>query len=356
MRYGIWSPTNPRDGVSLQELYRQQIEEIEIADALGFDHFWLYEHHVSPTGPMPSPNLMIAAAALRTQRIRLGTMINILPYRNPLIVAEEAAMLDTLTGGRLDVGIGRGLRPAEFEAFCIPQSQAREMLEESLALVMRIWADENFEHHGRHFHVNKQSPLSPPVVQRPHPPIYMSAQSEDSLRFAALNNFAVGQIDALFEDCQRDMRFYCDVQRAAGMTPSPRLFVTREIYVADTMEEARQQAYPWLVKYWQIWQRYTQFAAEGRLPADYEQWHRRAPMLAAMRFEELIERGLVLVGTADFVAEQVVLHRRELDLDVLACVFKFGGMPFDMVKRSMKAFATEVMPKVREIVQADAAE
>ena len=80
MRFAIWSPTNPRAGVTHVELFRQQVREIEIAEELGFDHFWLYEHHVSPSGPMPSPNLLIAAAASSTSRIRLGTMVNILPY------------------------------------------------------------------------------------------------------------------------------------------------------------------------------------------------------------------------------------------------------------------------------------
>ena len=108
MRFAIWSPTNPREGVTHVDLYRQQVREIEIAEELGFQHFWLYEHHVSPSGPMPSPNLLIAAAALTTSRIRLGTMVNILPYRNPLLLAEEGAMLDVLTNGRFDMGSAAG--------------------------------------------------------------------------------------------------------------------------------------------------------------------------------------------------------------------------------------------------------
>src|SRR6476469_215087 len=204
MRFAIWSPTNPREGVTHVDLYRQQVREIEIAEELGFQHFWLYEHHVSPSGPMPSPNLLIAAAALTTSRMRLGTMVNILPYRNPLLLAEEGAMLDVLTNGRFDMGIGRGLKPIEFDAFCIPQAQSREMFLESLEIIRRTWADENFEFRGKHFSVNKQTPLSPPLVQKPHPPFLMSAQSEDSLRFAAEHDIPFAQIDALIEDCERE--------------------------------------------------------------------------------------------------------------------------------------------------------
>jgi len=96
----------------------------------------------SPTAPVPSPNLMIAAAARSTSRIRLGAMVNILPYRNPLLVAEEAAMLD--------MGIGRGLRPVEFDAFCVPQADSREMFLESMQIICRVWADENFKFSGKY--------------------------------------------------------------------------------------------------------------------------------------------------------------------------------------------------------------
>ena len=240
MRFGIWSPTNPREGVSPVELYRQQIEEVQVAEACGFDHIWFYEHHLSPTGPMPSPNLMIAAAGSVTNRIRLGSMVNILPYRNPLILAEEAAMLDTLTDGRLDWGVGRGLKPLEFDAFCVPQARSREMFLEHMEIAKRIWADENFEHHGEFYHVNKQTPLTPPCVQKPHPPLYVSAQSEESLRWAAQNDTYFCQIDALYEECERDQVFYRNVQIASGHKPEPRMVITREIYVAETRRARRR--------------------------------------------------------------------------------------------------------------------
>jgi alkanesulfonate monooxygenase SsuD/methylene tetrahydromethanopterin reductase-like flavin-dependent oxidoreductase (luciferase family) len=348
MKFAIWSPTNPRAGVSHVDLYRQQVREIEIAEELGFDHIWLYEHHVSPSGPMPSPNLMIAAAAYSTSRIRLGTMVNILPYRNPLLVAEEAAMLDVLTNGRLDMGIGRGLKPVEFDAFCVPQSQSREMFLESLSIIKRVWADENFAFAGKYFKVDKKTPLSPPLVQKPHPPLLISAQSEESLRFAAENDLPFAQIDALIEECERDQTYYRDIQVASGHAPSDRLFITREIFVADTDEQARREAYPHLVAYWDIWNRYTQFTKDGRMPDDYDVWRKRAPMLHAMKFDEVTERGLVMIGSPETVARQIIEHQRRLDLFAFAGVFKFGGMPFDMLIKSMRAFSAHVMPLVKQ--------
>ncbi len=347
MRFGIWSPTNPRDGVSMVELYRQQVEEVVVAEECGFDHYWFYEHHVSPSGPMPSPNLMIAAAGERTSRIRLGTMVNILPYRHPLIAAEEAAMLDTLTNGRLDWGVGRGLKPIEFEAFCLSQAKSREAFLEHVEVLRRVWADENFEFHGQHFHINKQSPLCPPVVQRPHPPLYVSAQSEESLRWAAENDVYFCQIDALIEEARLDGDFYRAIQTANGAPPRARQIITREVYVAPTMEIAREESREWLLRYWQLWRRYAQLTHQGQMPLEYQKWRERAPMLADMSFDELNERGLIMVGTPEHVAARMIEHMEGLDLAAMACVFKFGGMPYDMVLRSMRLFASEVMPVVK---------
>ena len=127
MKLAIWSTTTPRENSTHPEMFRRQLEEVELAERIGIDQIWFFEHHLIPTAPAPSPNLLIAAAARTTSRIRFASMVNILPFRHPLLVAEEAAMLDNLTDGRLDMGLGRGLRPPEFAAFGVDQQQSREM-------------------------------------------------------------------------------------------------------------------------------------------------------------------------------------------------------------------------------------
>ena len=346
MRYGLWSMTGATLGLSHIDIYEQQLQEAEAADRLGFDHFWFFEHHVSPSSPVPSPNLLIAAAAQRTKRIRLGAMVNILPYRNPLMLAEEVAMLDTLTRGRLDMGIGRGLRPVEFDAFGLKQSESRRMFLESIEVMKRLWADENFVAESDWFKIDKKTPLAPGVVQKPHPPFYISAQSLDSLRWAAERDIPFAQIDALVDECKNDCDFYREVQIASGHKPEPRLVLAREIFVAGTDEEAKRLAYPYLVKYWELWGRYAQFTADGRLPEDYEVWRKRAPLLAQLSFEDIVERGLIFVGSPDTVANQIRQHRSMLDIHVLACVFKFGAMPLDVMVGSMQLFAEKVRPQL----------
>jgi alkanesulfonate monooxygenase SsuD/methylene tetrahydromethanopterin reductase-like flavin-dependent oxidoreductase (luciferase family) len=355
MRLAIWSTTTPRENSTHSEMFRRQLEEVELVERIGIDQIWFFEHHLNPTGPVPSPNLLIAAAARTTSRIRFASMVNILPFRHPLLVAEEAAMLDNMTDGRLDMGLGRGLRPPEFEAFGVDQQQSREMFLESFDIIRRVFADDMFEHRGKYWTVRKDAPLSPPLVQRPHPPFLVSAQSEESLRWAAQHDIPFAQIDSLVEQAGRDATLYREVQRAHGHAPTPRLYLMREIYVADSDARARAEAQPWMLQHWQLWNRYTQFTRDGRMPDSYDFWRRQAPMLHAMNFDEIVAEDMVILGRPETVANAILRLVSQLDLMGLAMIFKLGAMPYDMVGRSMTFFGKEVMPRIRHVLQREAA-
>jgi alkanesulfonate monooxygenase SsuD/methylene tetrahydromethanopterin reductase-like flavin-dependent oxidoreductase (luciferase family) len=354
MKLAIWSTANPRQNSTYAELFKRQLDEVELAERIGIDQLWFYEHHLTLSAPVPSPNLLIAAAARSTSRIRLCNMVNILPFRNPLMVAEEAAMLDNLTNGRLDMGIGRGLRPPEFDAFCIDQQQSREMFLEAFDVIRRVWNDENFHHRGKYWTVKKDAPLAPPLVQRPHPPFLVSAQSEESIRWAAQYDIPFAQIDAMPDQARRDQTLYREVQVAHGHKPAPRLYLMREIYVAETDARAKEEAHPYLLQYWELWNRYTQFTDEGQMPDSYDFWRKQAPALHAMSFEQLIDAGMVMVGSAKSVAASIIRLCAELDLMGLSIIFKFGAMPYDMVERSMQAFGDQVMPLIAHLLDRDA--
>jgi alkanesulfonate monooxygenase SsuD/methylene tetrahydromethanopterin reductase-like flavin-dependent oxidoreductase (luciferase family) len=355
VKLAIWSTTTPRENSTHQELFRRQLEEVELAERIGIDQIWFYEHHLQPTAPVPSPNLLIAAAAQRTRHIRFASMVNILPFRNPLLVAEEAALLDNLTGGRLDMGIGRGLRPPEFEAFDVDQQQSREMFLEAFDIIRRVWADEEFVHRGKYWTVQKNGPLSPPLVQRPHPPFLVSAQSEDSLRWAAHYDIPFAQIDSMVEQARHDQALYREVQTTHGHAPAPRLYLMREIYIGETDADARAEARPYLLQYWELWNRYTQFTQGGKLPDSYDFWRRQAPMLHAMDFDQIVANDMVILGSPETVAETILRIAGRLELMGLAMIFKLGAMPYDMVERSMTLFGEEVVPRIRPILDRDAA-
>jgi alkanesulfonate monooxygenase SsuD/methylene tetrahydromethanopterin reductase-like flavin-dependent oxidoreductase (luciferase family) len=355
MRLAIWSTTTPREGSTHVEMFRRQLDEVELAERLGIDQIWFFEHHLTPTAPVPSPNLLIAAAAQRTRHIRFASMVNILPFRHPLLVAEEAAMLDNLTQGRFDMGLGRGLRPPEFDAFGVDQELSRAMFLESFDIIRRVWADENFTYRGKYWTVRKEAPLSPPLVQHPHPPFLVSAQSEESLRWAAQHDIPFAQIDSLAEQAKRDQALYRAQQIAHGHAPRPRLYLMREICVAETDSRARAEAEPYLLQYWELWSRYTQFTRGGRLPDSYDFWRRQAPMLHAMSFDEIVANDMVLLGSPETVANAILRLAGKLDLMGLAMIFKLGAMPYDMVARSMTMFGQEVVPRIRHLLDRDAA-
>ena len=257
-------------------------------------------------------------------------------------------MLGVLTRGRLDVGIDRGLKPPEFDAFCLSQADSRPMVEEFVAVMRRVWSDEPFHRDGAFFRAARSTPLSPPLVQRPAPPLWISALSEESLRWAAEQDLIFGQIDSFIENCRRDCETYRAIQVASGHAPEPRLFLTREVYVAETDERAREEAYEYLLADWDLWNRYSQFARDGRLPASYAAWSKRAPVLSAMSFEQLVEQGIVLVGSPETVADVIRRHQEQIPLAVLVCVMQIGPMPHEMVSRSMRMFADRVMPGFRD--------
>ena len=354
MRLAIWSTTTPRENSTHAEMFSRQLDEVELAERIGIDQIWFFEHHLIPTAPVPSPNLLIAAAAQRTRRIRFASMVNILPFRHPLLVAEEAAMLDNLTNGRFDMGLGRGLRPPEFAAFGVDQQQSREMFLESFDIIRRVWADEIFEHRGRFWTTQKNGSLSPPLVQRPHPPFLVSAQSEETLHWAAGHDIPFAQIDSLVETARHDAALYRHVQTAHGHAPAPRLYLMREIYIAESDERARAEAHPWLLQYWDLWNRYTQFTQGGRLPDSYDFWRKQAPMLHAMSFDEIVANNMVILGGPETVANTILHLADQVDLMGLALIFKLGAMPYEIVERSMRAFGDEVMPRIRRVLDGHA--
>jgi alkanesulfonate monooxygenase SsuD/methylene tetrahydromethanopterin reductase-like flavin-dependent oxidoreductase (luciferase family) len=346
MKIAVWDTFQPRDGITPSEQYRQRIKEIQHAEACGFQHYWFLEHHLSPMSPLPSPNLLIAAAAHATSRIRLGNMVNILPFRNPLLLAQEIAMLDNLTDGRLDTGIGRGLKPTEFDSYGLSQADSRAMFLESIEIMIGVWTQEKFARQGKYFTVNKTTPLAPGLVQRPYPPLYVSAQSEESLRWAAERDVPFGQIDALPEECKAAVTFYHEVQVAAGHRPEPRLFLTREVFVGADDAKAREEAYPYLLSYWDLWHRYSQFTRDGRMPDSYDVWRKRAPRLSAMSYDELVDSNMILVGGPERVAAQLRALCAEIEIDTLTCVFHLGKLSHERVKASMSMFADEVLPRL----------
>lgn len=185
-RFGVaydFRNTRPDEQTDV-ELYQRALERIHYAEELGFDQFWLSEHHFVPEGHSPAPLTIAAAIAARTESIRIGTCVYLLPLHHPLQVAEEVATLDILSSGRMDLGVGLGYRREEFAAFGVDRRERASRMDESCEILVRAWTEDGWAFDGRHFSLEDVS-VHPKPVQKPHPPLWLSARNEKAARRAA---------------------------------------------------------------------------------------------------------------------------------------------------------------------------
>ncbi len=191
MRFGFFDQVPRAEGQSERQRYQDILAQIELGDQLGFQTAWLGELHFIPSiSCLASPLMILAAAAQRTQRIRLGTAVTLLPLHNPVKMAEDAATLDVLSGGRLEFGVGRGAAPVYFSGYNVPQQETRERFEESLGIILRAWTSERLSYHGKYWQIDDLL-LTPRPLQNPHPPIRVAANSPETFATAGREGFPI---------------------------------------------------------------------------------------------------------------------------------------------------------------------
>ncbi|HYB92006.1 MAG TPA: LLM class flavin-dependent oxidoreductase, partial [Candidatus Binataceae bacterium] len=179
LQFGMLHLLENPAGKTERQIVEEQMAILQAAEDLGFDSVWPAEHHFSEYGYCVSSALMLAALAKTTKRIRLGTGIVVLPFHNPIRVAEEYALLDLMSGGRVDLGIGRGYQPHEFRGYGVPQEQSRGIFNESVEVILQAWTQERVNFKGVHFKFEDVQ-VRPKPLQKPHPPIWMAALSPES--------------------------------------------------------------------------------------------------------------------------------------------------------------------------------
>ncbi len=344
---------DPRLGA---QLYARYLDELEYADKLGFDGIAVNEHHQSAYGLMPSPNIMAATLARRTERARIMVLGNAIGIRgNPLRVAEEIAMLDLLSNGRVDSGFVRGIG-WEYFAHGISPTLSRARFNEAHDLIIKAWtSEEMFEWVSQNYEYRYVN-LWPRPVQQPHPPIFIpGAGSTETMRFCAERRYTYMSVYAP----TRVVRMWFDGYRRAagelGYVPDPeRIALSIPIYVADTDEQAHAQARPaveWL------FHKGLKIPGELASPPGYmSAGSLRGVIKAGMRafsqlsYEELVTQGYAVVGSPGTVARRL----REMYDDLggygqLIGLFAIGTSTHQQVMRSAELFAAEVMPVLRPL-------
>ncbi|HUB97123.1 MAG TPA: LLM class flavin-dependent oxidoreductase [Stellaceae bacterium] len=222
MKFGLFGGGRARGGGPQGDSsgYRDYIDYVREAERLGFVGMFIVEHHFTGFGQISASLNLLSYLAALTDRIRLGTAVVVLPWHNPVLVAEQAATLDLLSNGRLDFGVGKGYRDYEFSGFCIPQDEATSRFDEAMTVIRAAWSNRGrFSHHGERWHYDNII-VEPAPVQQPHPPFWLGAGSEESIRRAAREGFnllldqigstdlTIARVKAFRDECAKAGRAY----------------------------------------------------------------------------------------------------------------------------------------------------
>jgi len=321
--------------------YRRGVEITQAAEELGFRNMWLAEHHFSTYGYISRPVMFALHLADRTQRIRIGTAVIVLPLHHPLIVAEEIATADILSGGRLDVGLGRGYQHYEFERLGLDLSESRTRWEESVDVILLALSGQTFTYDGKHFKI-PETTVFPQPVQRPHPPIWVTAQSTESIETTVRRGFHLlsGGFGVPIERL-REFRRVFDAQVAQYPPKQPiRVGTQRPVYVTHDAAEARAAAEQ---ARWNMRVTLSLRNNYGRVEAGHAM---AVPFPNEPSTDDLLEKFAV-IGTPDTCIRQLHRLREAMGIDHFNCSFSFGDLSQAQVLRSMRLFSEEVMPAFR---------
>ncbi len=335
MKFGVFDHMDDA-GVPFTQLYADRARLAEAYDRAGFYGYHLAEHHATPLGCAASPGLFLAAIAQRTTRLRFGPLVYLLPYYHPIRLIEEICMLDQMSGGRFELGVGRGVSPLEAGAYAIDFKAAPAIYREGLRVILQGLASDELSFEGEHYRFDKV-PIVMRPVQRPHPPLWSGVLSEPSADWPAENDVHIVSLGP--RSLVRAIVDRYRTLRARLGKPDDRLIgVGRHVVVADTDEAAlaaARRAYPrWVESFRWLWVRH------GTLPG-----------ITAMypdTFDELQALGHGIAGSPRTVRDAIVADIEATGVNYFLSWFAFGDLTLAESLRSVELFAREVMPAFAE--------
>jgi alkanesulfonate monooxygenase SsuD/methylene tetrahydromethanopterin reductase-like flavin-dependent oxidoreductase (luciferase family) len=334
MKFGIFVfGDNPPDiGRSNQKYYEEVLTMAEWAEELGFDSFWLGEHHFYWYGTCVSPPMIIAALAQRTKKIRLGPAISVLPFHHPLIVAEEYALADNLCGGRLNFAIGSGFSPLEYKTFGMSMEEARERYWEACDVILKAWQQEEFSHQGKFYQIENFSLWMKPV-QKPMPPTWVAASSDETLIKAGELGFATMGIPFVRSDNILGVKAKNDLFKEsyfrAGHKEDPDIIVALHVCLQGSEEDAVKLARPHFARV-----------------VDYLKTSRR-PGAKVPDFDIIKNEKLALFTNPEN-AISILKDYETIGVTHVICMVNFGGLPMPDVRRTLELMSKEVFPNFSE--------
>ena len=372
MRFAAFTTVAASSGgaTNAAEMLDNLRQQTVLAEELGFEAMWLGEHHFGPygIGDLPNPILLGADLAARTSRIRIGQMANIAPWWHPIRLAEDLAILDNMTEGRIEVGFGRGIWPYEgpqFHANADPRKDAenRELFRETIEVVRKIWSDEYFSHQGENYSFPADNtvfshPSYPPdpawqdgervtrlrvtprPYQKPHPPLWMTVSTDRSVTTAAELGLKACYWQPPPLRIRQRMELYAETRSKLEGRPfslGEDQGVMRSTYVASSMEDARRDAEAGIM---------SSFIFNDPFRGRQVFTNPGEELNDDVRLDwDFLEPRTLLVGSPDHVAEKIQELREVCSLDCLLVEFAHGGIPQRKILRNLENFATRVMPR-----------
>jgi alkanesulfonate monooxygenase SsuD/methylene tetrahydromethanopterin reductase-like flavin-dependent oxidoreductase (luciferase family) len=321
----------PERRVAIETVYERALQRIEIMEGSGYDAVWLAEHHFHSFSVCPSVHMMGLQVAARTRRLRIGTAVSLAAFYHPLRLAEEVALLDIFSGGRVNWGAGRGFDRTEFRAFGVTPEESAERFYESVEIVLKAWSNERLTHQGRYYNFVDVEVLPKPR-QKPHPPVWLAASSEEAIRRAAAKGFTIlMDPHSSHREIARKRELYRAGLEAGGRSIEGReIPIARFVAIANTSREAEEVARRgarWVV-------------GSYAHPQDVSKLEAIDPKMAEVRVDpaERYLDGVIVYGTPEAVTDQLKRLREEMFLDYLLCA--------PLSHESFTLFTDKVLPRL----------
>jgi alkanesulfonate monooxygenase SsuD/methylene tetrahydromethanopterin reductase-like flavin-dependent oxidoreductase (luciferase family) len=335
MKFGIFDHMD-RGGVPLSQQYEERLKLVEAYDQAGFFCYHLAEHHATPLGMAPSPAVFLSAVAQRARRMRIGALVYILSLQNPLRAYEDICMLDQLSGGRLELGLGRGVSPVEIEYYGVNPEESRARYQEALAVLMQAFTSDTLTFNGKFFQV-QDSPIEIKPFQRPHPPLWQGIGAPENIPAAVKNrinmvcNGQSTQVRALTDRYREEWE-----KQGNSAKNIPIIGMNRHVVVAPTEAEALKIARPayalWFNSLSLLWVRKGLSLPLAGYVADYD---------------EAVRRGFIIAGTPQAVRQMIDAQVEGCGINYLMCRLAFGDLSFEHSMQSSELLRGEVMPQVK---------
>lgn len=349
MKFGVFFLLEQPEWKSQETVYRDVLGQAAHAEELGFDAVWLAEHHFSEYGICPSMAVLAGALAQRTRRISLGTAVAILPFNHPVRTAEEWAMVDVLSEGRLDFGVGRGYQPAEYAGFGLAMNESRGRFDEALEIIKRCWTQERVTFEGKYYRVRDLAVLPKPH-QKPHPPIRIACVSPDTFERVArrgerfLSAPSITPLPLMRAAYDTYRRIWLDSGHSTAGLEIPALYFT---HVGEDDGGVRRDTERSLLWYFRIIARVIADSKDPeKVPEAYRFYAKAKSHLETVSYD-FLSREVVLFGDPQRIIDRIQLIREELGLTYLIAWMNFGGLEDDKVRGSMRRFAEKVIPRFR---------